>query len=124
MSSGVPPAASMSRRTFSNICRHCASRSAGTAPLAGSAPEIAPETTNGPFRLAAGIGLRCLTPETSMLRRLSTSRLLCPVGERDDREPAAARQQTDALFDGDLADHSGPIVVGADQPVLPGLPRH
>src|SRR5207344_2624281 len=28
------------------------------------------------------------------------------------------------LLDGDLADHSGPIVVGADQAVLPGLARH
>src|ERR1700693_6272677 len=124
MSSGVPPAASMRRRTLANIWAHCASRSSGTLPVAESAPEIAPETTSGPFLLAAGIGLRCLTPETSMLRRLSTSRLLCPVGERDDREPAPARQQTGALFDGDLAGHPGPIVVGADQAVLPGPPRH
>src|SRR6266851_5201065 len=94
MSSGVPPAAPISRRTFANIAAHCASRSSGTLPVAESAPEIAPETTNGPLRLAAGIGLRCLTPETSMLRLLSMFRLLRLGGKRDDREPAAARQQT------------------------------
>src|SRR5262249_40683167 len=45
MSSVVPPAVSITRRTLANIAAHCASRSAGTAPVAGSAPEIAPDTT-------------------------------------------------------------------------------
>src|SRR5207253_2326274 len=48
MSSGVPPAASISRRTLANIAAHCASRSSGTLPVAESAPEMAPEATNGP----------------------------------------------------------------------------
>src|SRR5438067_7069718 len=78
MSSGPPPAAAMMRRTLPNMLRHCASRSAGTLPVSGSAPEIAPETTNGPFLLALGIGLRCLTPPTSMLRRFSIARLPPP----------------------------------------------
>src|ERR1700722_11282820 len=71
MLSGVPPAVSITRRTLANIAAHCASRSSGTVPLAGSAPEIAPETTNGPRRLALGIGLTCRAPATSMLRRFS-----------------------------------------------------
>ena len=50
---------------------HCASRSSGTLPVAGSAPEIAPDITNGPMRLALGIGLTCRAPATSMLRRFS-----------------------------------------------------
>src|ERR1700747_3374454 len=69
MSSGEPPAAAITRRTFSNISRHCSSRSAGTLPVSGSVPEIAPDTTKGPRRLALGIGLTCFAPATSMLRR-------------------------------------------------------
>src|SRR5581483_366923 len=57
-------------RTLANIAAHWASRSSGTLPVAGSAPEIAPETTNGPLREALGIGLTCRAPATSMLRRL------------------------------------------------------
>src|SRR5215469_4073730 len=71
MSSGEPPAAVITRRTLSNISRHCSSRSAGTLPLSGSVPEIAPDATKGPRRLALGIGLTCLAPVTSMLRRFS-----------------------------------------------------
>ena len=71
-----PPAAVMTRRTFSNICRHCWSRSSGTLPVVGSVPAIAPVTTNGPRRLALGIGLAWLAPGTLMLRLLSTTRLL------------------------------------------------
>src|SRR5437764_12229350 len=75
MSSGEPPAAVITRRTFSNISRHCSSRSAGTLPVSGSVPEIAPDTTNGPRRLALGIGLPCFAPATSMLRRFSMDHL-------------------------------------------------
>src|SRR5438270_6304084 len=75
MSSDEPPAAAMTRRTFSNISRHCSSRSAGTCPVAGPVPEIAPDTTKGPRRLALGMGLTCFAPATSMLRRFSMDHL-------------------------------------------------
>src|SRR5437764_4641684 len=71
MSSGEPPAAAITRRTFSNISRHCSSRSVGTLPVAGSVPEM----TKGPRRLALGIGLTCFAPGTSMLRRFSMDHL-------------------------------------------------
>jgi cytidylate kinase len=51
----------------------------------GSAPEMAPVTTNGPRRLALGIGFWCLAPGTSMLRRFSISR-----PPADDRSISAA----------------------------------
>src|SRR3984957_17804910 len=91
ISSGVPPAVSMTRRTLANIAAHCASRSSGTAPVAGSAPEIAPETTKGPMRLALGIGLTCRAPATSILRRFS---MIAPPDDfsRDDREAALGGQ--------------------------------
>ena len=91
MSSGVPPAVSITRRTLANIAAHCASRSSGTLPVAGSAPEIAPETTNGPRRLALGIGLTCRAPATSMLRRFSMIASSQPT-RRDDRDAALEGQ--------------------------------
>src|SRR5258708_32898213 len=92
MSSGVPPAVVMTRRTLSNICRHCWSRSSGTLPVAGSVPEIAPVTTNGPRRLALGIGLAWLAPGTLMLRLFSTIRLLLWTFG-DDKEHARRTQR-------------------------------
>src|SRR5579862_4828437 len=116
MSSVVPPAVSMTRRTLANIAAHCWSRSSGTLPVAGSAPEIAPDTTNGPRRLALGIGLTCRAPATSMLRRFSMIASSQPdqiarmIGSRQ-RGGNRARSGRDL----DGPDHSGPVVVGAGE---------
>src|ERR1051326_2421051 len=99
------------------------SRSGGTLPDSGSAPEIAPDTTNGPRRLALGIGLTCLTPPTSMLRRFSIIRLPRDVLFGVIRFAQGCGNWR-GVFDLGPAGHPGPVVVGTAQFETAGPFRH